>query len=199
LFHHQHQSLDDDLCNCRPLGGGTTPLPIVYYVTLREGYIQMTLFLETPKIGTFVVQKLWMFIFFSNQACLEHVRALSFSPQKVLSKSVLHAPIKDHLTPTLRGFVKLRIWLPLFHLIIIHAIRSKWTIWRHFKHLHIKNFLMVSWGPNLVLVCFSNQGFKHSGLPHESNSQSESAFGSHRVLSFALFSCFTPKHIFLSS
>jgi hypothetical protein len=41
----------------QPFGRGTTPLLIIYYVTLRGGYIQMTLFLEIPKIGTFVVPK----------------------------------------------------------------------------------------------------------------------------------------------
>jgi hypothetical protein len=29
---------------------------------------------------------------------------LSYSPQNDLSNNVLHAPIEDHLTPTLRGF-----------------------------------------------------------------------------------------------
>ncbi len=35
---------------------------------------------------------------------------------------------------------------------------------RHFKHLRFKTFLMVSWGPNVVLIFLSNQGFKHSQL-----------------------------------
>jgi len=52
-------------------------------------------------------------------------------------------------------------------------------MWGCFKHLCLKTFLMVSWGFNLVFVYFSNQGFKHSQLPHECNSQSKSAFGSH--------------------
>jgi hypothetical protein len=36
---------------------------------------------------------------------LEHTRAIFYSPQKDLSNGVLQAPIRDHLTPSLRGFV----------------------------------------------------------------------------------------------
>ncbi len=87
------------------MGGGTTPLTVIYYVTLCGGYIQTTNFPKAFKIGTLVVSKLWMSISFSNQICLEHVRALSYSPQKNIFKGVSHAPIRDHLTFILRGFV----------------------------------------------------------------------------------------------
>jgi hypothetical protein len=69
-------------------------------MTICGGYIQMVFFLRT-----FVVSKLWMLIFSSNQDFLEHVRALSYSPQNNLSNGVLHALIKDHLTLILRVFV----------------------------------------------------------------------------------------------
>jgi hypothetical protein len=46
-----------------------------------------------------------MFIFSSNQACLENKRALSYSSLKDLSNNVLHALIKDHLTLFLKRFV----------------------------------------------------------------------------------------------
>jgi hypothetical protein len=65
----------------------------------------MTFFPGSPKIGTFIIPKFWMFISFSNQTCLEHVIALSYSPQKDISNGVLHTPIKNHLTPALKGFV----------------------------------------------------------------------------------------------
>ncbi len=55
------------------------------------------------------------------------------------------------------------------------------------KHLHFKTFVMVSWRPNLVLVCLSNQGFEHLELSYECNSQSENALGSHWASSLALF------------
>jgi hypothetical protein len=45
-----------------------------------------------------------MFISFSNQACWEHVMAIFYSLQKNLFNSVLHAPIRDDLSPALRGF-----------------------------------------------------------------------------------------------
>jgi hypothetical protein len=57
-------------------------------------------------------------------------------------------------------------------------IRSKWIMQEHFKHLRFKTFLMVSQGSNLVFVYLSNQGFQHSWLFHECNSQSGSALRS---------------------
>ncbi len=59
----------------------------------------------SPKIVTFVVLKLWMFICSSNQTCLKHEREISYSLQKDLSKNVLRASIKDYLTPNIKGFV----------------------------------------------------------------------------------------------
>jgi hypothetical protein len=47
---------------------------------------------------------------------------------------------------------------------------------------------MISWGPNLVFVCFFNQGSKHLRLSHDCNSQSESASKNHWDPSFT----FTP-------
>jgi hypothetical protein len=39
----------------QPLGGGITPFPIIYFVTLHGGYIQMTFLLDyqvgVPKLG----------------------------------------------------------------------------------------------------------------------------------------------------
>jgi hypothetical protein len=49
--------------------------------------------------------KFWTFKAFSNQACLEHARALSYNHQKDLSNGVLHAPIGDHFTFASRVFV----------------------------------------------------------------------------------------------
>jgi hypothetical protein len=46
-----------------------------------------------------------MFISFSSQSCLEHVKELSYIPKKIISKGVSHALIRDYLTLALRGFV----------------------------------------------------------------------------------------------
>jgi len=46
-----------------------------------------------------------MFISFSIQTCFEYVKAMTYSSQKDLSNGLLHAPIKDHSTFALRGFV----------------------------------------------------------------------------------------------
>ncbi len=56
------------------------------------------------KIETLVVPKLWTLISSSNQTFLEHVKALPYSLEKDLSK-LYHAPIGNHLTPALRGFM----------------------------------------------------------------------------------------------
>jgi hypothetical protein len=46
-----------------------------------------------------------MFISSSNQACLEHARAIFYSFQKDIFNGVLQAPIRAHLALTLKGFV----------------------------------------------------------------------------------------------
>jgi hypothetical protein len=71
----------------QPLGGNTTPLPIIYFATLCEGYIQMVLFIEqNPKIGTLIILELWTFISSSNQIFLEHVQGISYSLQKIFPR-----------------------------------------------------------------------------------------------------------------
>jgi hypothetical protein len=60
----------------------------------------------SPKIGvTFIIPKLWLFISFSNQTCLEHAKAISYSLQKNIFNGAWHAPIKAHLTVAIREFV----------------------------------------------------------------------------------------------
>jgi hypothetical protein len=78
-------NLKHKLCTTHTLEGGTTPLLIVNFVTLRKGYIQMTFFPKTPKIGTFVVLTFWTFIYSLNQVFLEHAKALFNSLQKIFS------------------------------------------------------------------------------------------------------------------
>jgi hypothetical protein len=144
----------------------------------------------SPKTRTIVVSKLWLLISFSNQVCFENARAISYSPQKDLFKVIYHAPIKPHLTPAFQGFV---VETQISNLISTPSfdhnsckIKSKWTMQGHFNHLCFKNFLMVSWGPNLTFFFLFNQGFKHSQLPHECNSQNGSALKNHWASSFAL-------------
>jgi hypothetical protein len=101
------------------LGRSTTPLLIIYSMTLHGGYIQMTLFPKlpsgSPKIGILVVLKLWTLISLSKQACLDCTRKISYNVQKDLFNGVLHAPIKYHLIPSLRGFV---VGSQIFNLIL---------------------------------------------------------------------------------
>jgi hypothetical protein len=107
---------------------------------------------------------------------------ISYSFQKDFSNGILHTPIGDHFTLTLKGFVVKSQIEPLAFLLII----TQWIIWRHFRHLHFKTFTMVSWGPNLVFFYLFNEGSKHLGLLYECNSQNESALRSHWVQSFTL-------------
>jgi len=46
-----------------------------------------------------------MFIFLSNQTCLEHVMAIFYSLRKDIFNNVMHAQIKDGLTFILKGFM----------------------------------------------------------------------------------------------
>jgi len=93
----------------QPLRGSTTLLPIIYFMTFHKAYIQVTFFSGflngSFKIETFVVLRFWMLISFSNKIYLKHYREISSNPRKGLSNGVLHAPIKDHLTLVLKGFV----------------------------------------------------------------------------------------------
>jgi hypothetical protein len=44
---------------------------------------------------------------------LEHAKEIAYNPKKDLSNGVLHNPIRDDLTPILRGF--LTIGLSFYH------------------------------------------------------------------------------------
>jgi len=61
-------------------------------------------FLRFPS-GTFIVPKFLLLIYFSNQACLEHAREISYSCQRDISNGVWHTPIKVYLTLVSKGFV----------------------------------------------------------------------------------------------
>jgi hypothetical protein len=93
------------------LGEGTTLVPKIYFVTFHRGYIQMAFFFlalpsGNPKIGvTFIIPKFWLFIYFSNQTCLEHVKAISHSLQKNIYNGAWHAPIRAYLTLAIKEFV----------------------------------------------------------------------------------------------
>jgi hypothetical protein len=59
--------------------------------------------------------ELWTLISLSKQACLDCTRKISYNVQKDLFNGVLHAPIKYHLIPSLRGFV---VGSQIFNLIL---------------------------------------------------------------------------------
>jgi hypothetical protein len=116
----------------------------------------MTFFLRIPKCefqnwDFCYLETLDAHIFFKS-TCLEQASALSYNPQKDLSYGVLHAPIRDHLTPALRGFM------------VGSQIPNLTFTFSFDMHLNLKTFPMVSWGFDLTHVCLFNQGFKHWGL-----------------------------------
>ncbi len=65
----------------------------------------MVFFIESPKIGTFVVLEFWTLISFLNFFFLDLVMAISYSHKKEFSNGVLHFPIGGRLTPSLMGFM----------------------------------------------------------------------------------------------
>jgi len=68
------------------------PSPIVCFVffagTTSKCHFSLGLPSGSPKTRTFVVQKLWMFISFSNQVYFENARVISYRPEKDLFNGV---------------------------------------------------------------------------------------------------------------
>jgi hypothetical protein len=91
------------------LEGGTTPLPIVYYMPLCGDYIQISLFFKTPKWesqnwGSCYPKNLDVHIFLKS-SLFDNAKEISYSLQKDLFNSVQRTPIKAHLTPAFKEFV----------------------------------------------------------------------------------------------
>ncbi len=76
----------------------------IFYEFLR-GLHPNGIFSQDSQNWNFYCPKALDIHIFFKSTILEHVITLSYSPQKVLSNGVLHAPIKDHLTFALKGFV----------------------------------------------------------------------------------------------
>jgi hypothetical protein len=70
------------------------------FITICEGYIQMTFFL-----GTFIVLKFCPLMFSSNQTCFECAKIISYNLQKDLFNDIRYDSIENHLTLILKGFV----------------------------------------------------------------------------------------------
>jgi hypothetical protein len=105
----------------QPLGGSTTPFPIIYSMPLCGDYVQMSLF---PKIRTLIILKLWMLISFSNQVCFENAREIYYILKKIfpmvynIAQSNLMGPSRSK---DLWSIVKFSIWFPPLLMIITHA------------------------------------------------------------------------------
>jgi hypothetical protein len=86
------------------------PLPSLYYILCLSTWAtsKRHFFLGfpsgSPKTNFYYPKTLDDHIFF-KLSFFEHTMAISYSFQKDLSNSVLHAPIGDHLTLALKGFV----------------------------------------------------------------------------------------------
>jgi hypothetical protein len=120
-----------------------------------------------------------MFISSSNQVYYEHIGVVTYSPQNDLSNGVLHVPIGDDLTPTLRGFV-VESQIPNLTLDFSFDCNSCISgVIEQCKGILGIYISMISWGFHWVLVHLFNYGSEHLRLLHKCNSQSGSAFGSH--------------------
>jgi hypothetical protein len=62
------------------------PLPSI--TTTSKCHFSPRLPSGSPKIGTLIIPKLWMFIYISNQVCFGNARAISYIPQKDLFTGV---------------------------------------------------------------------------------------------------------------
>jgi hypothetical protein len=114
---------------------------------------------------TFIVPKFWLAIYISNQACLEHVREISYSSQKDISNGVWHTPIKAYLALTLKGFV---VGSEIFNLSLDLSFDYNSCI----SGLHeqckgilssyiLKHFQWYFGGPNWCLFALSTKAFEY--------------------------------------
>jgi hypothetical protein len=83
------------------------PLPSLQHILwLFAGAKSKCHFLsKVPKLGLLLSWNFGRSYIFQKKTYSEHARAICYSPQKNLSKGVLHYPIIGHLTPSLRGFM----------------------------------------------------------------------------------------------
>jgi hypothetical protein len=74
------------------LGGGIITFLVIYFVPFHKDYIQMSFFLGTSKWESqnwdFYYPKTLDVHIFSNQVYFENAKAISYNPQKNLSKNV---------------------------------------------------------------------------------------------------------------
>jgi hypothetical protein len=65
----------------------------------------MTFFLKTPKWDFYCPKVFAIYIYISNQACLEHAKEIFYSSQRNIFNGVWHTSIKAYLALALKGFV----------------------------------------------------------------------------------------------
>jgi hypothetical protein len=107
------QQYNETLHCLQSLGGGITPLPIVYFVPLCGDYIQMSLFL-----GTLTIPKIWTLISFSNQIYFESAKKCFIALENIFPM-MYNMPQSNFIWPFLLkdlwSRVKCPIWLlPFF-------------------------------------------------------------------------------------
>ncbi len=81
-----------------------SPLYIILYDFSRRLHSN-DFFSKTPTYWNFGCSKTLNAHIFFKSSLFEHARTITYSPQKDFSNGVLHAPIRYHLSPTLRGFM----------------------------------------------------------------------------------------------
>jgi len=135
-----------------------------------------------PKLVLLLSQNFGCSYLYQIKYFFENVRKIFYSFQKIF-------PIGIHLAPIFKGFMvgsqisNLILGLSFDHNSCKSGLNEQFKV--TLSIYASRNLLMVSWGPNLVLVYLSNQRFKHSQLMHECNSESGNAFGSYWAPSLA--------------
>ncbi len=137
------------------MGGGITPLPIIYYVLLHKDYIQMSLFLGIPN-GSPKTLDVHIFL---KSSLFRKCKAIFCSLENIFP--MVYSMLQlDFIWPLLLKDlwlgIKFPIWFPPFFYHNSCKLNLNEQCKGIFKHLHIKTFLIVFWGPNLVLVFLSN-------------------------------------------
>ncbi len=153
------------------------------------------------------ILKLWTFISFSKQACLECTKEMSYNLQKYISNGVFHTPIKAHLTPSLKGFmVKSQIPSLTHDLSFDHNLCILGVNEQCGGTLSIYTWRIFQWylgGPIWCLFAFST----NVQNIWDSRTSATPKVGVHlgviglHILHSPPFVrvCFTPKHTFLTS
>ncbi len=118
-----------------------------------------------PKIGTFAIPELWMFISFSNQVYFENLRAIFYNPQKIYFQWYIAHPNRSSFDPYFQGVCgqksnsQFDSYFLFYHNSCKLSLNEQWEA--TLSVYVLKPFQWCPRGPIWWLFTFSNQGFEH--------------------------------------